>query len=406
MNLFIARQPIFDRENTVYGYELLYREESKIAYDAKDGDMASSSVIITGFVSMGLEKLTGGKKAFVNFTENLVIEGVATIFPKEHLVVEILETIEPTKEVLEACKKLKKLGYIIALDDFVFKPGYEKLVELADIIKVDFLLSSEEERRGLLRRFGKGKIKFLAEKIETVEEYKKAYEQGYSYFQGYYFSKPTTVTANIVPPNKMNYFQLIKEINSEEINFSNLGNIIERDVAFSYEMLKLVNSAAYCPVSRIKSIRQAISFLGEQELKKWVYVSVLRKISKFKDDEIVESSMVRAKALEQICDRLYISNRKSEFVTLGMISMLDVLMGISIDVILEQVAVSDEIKNTLLRNNKGDIMNKCFEVVLAYEKGNWEIVMELAGDINIKVEELAEIYYQSLLWSQKLKATS
>lgn len=403
MNLFIARQPIFDRNDVVYGYELLYREESKNAYDESDGDMASSSVMITGFVSMGLEKLTGNKKAFVNFTEHLIKEGVATIFPKEFLVVEVLETIEPTKEVIEACKKLKNAGYTIALDDFVYKPGFEKLVELADIIKVDFLLSSEEERSELFRRFGKGKTKFLAEKVETLEAYKKAYNQGYSYFQGYYFSKPTTVTANIIPPNKMNYLQLISEINSEEINFDNLGNIIERDVAFSYEMLKLANSAMYYPVSRIKSIRQAITFLGEEGLKKWVYISVLRKIGNFKDNELVDISMIRSKVLEQICDILRLNRRKSEFMTLGMISMLDVLLGIPIDVILEQVAVSDEIRASLFNENNQDIMSKCFKLILAYEKGNWVEVTRISKEVGIKTAYIAEMYYQSVLWIQKLK---
>jgi EAL and modified HD-GYP domain-containing signal transduction protein len=403
MNLFIARQPIFDRDNEVYGYELLYREESKDFYQEKDGDMASSMVITTGFISMGLDRVTNGKRAFVNFTENLLIQGVATIFPKEFLVVEVLETVEPKNEIVQACKKLKEEGYTIALDDFIFKPGYEALIEVADIIKVDFLNSTEEERGYLLKRFGGRSIKFLAEKIETIEDYKKAYNEGYSYFQGYYFSKPVTLSANIIAPNKLNYLQLIREVNSEDIEFDKVAKIVERDVAFSYEMLKLANSAAYSPVYKIKSIRQAIVHLGHEELKKWVYISILKKIGDFKDNEVVNTSMIRAKVLEQLCDVLRIKRRKSEFVTLGMMSMIDVLMGLPIAVVLDQVSICDEIKNTLLNRDNNDVMTKCFKLVLAYEKAEWSEVAEIGKDINVKIEEVAEIYYQALMWLEKFK---
>lgn len=190
MEVFVARQPIFDKNSEIFGYELLFRSGHNNFYDGLDENLATSRVIYNSISVIGMENLTGNKRAFINFPYEMLINEAATTLPKESVVIEVLENVYPDYDVIKACKKLKQLGYILALDDFILKPEYEPLIELADIIKVDFLLTKSTDRESIIKKINSPKIKFLAEKVETREEYNMAYELGYSYFQGYFLSKP------------------------------------------------------------------------------------------------------------------------------------------------------------------------------------------------------------------------
>jgi c-di-GMP-related signal transduction protein len=214
MDIFLARQPIFDKNQNVFAYELLYRDGTVNAYSAGDADMASSNVL-NSLVLVGLENLTGGKRAFVNFTAELIRQGVATLFPRDQIAIELLENIKPSQDVIESCKALKKKGYLIVLDDFVYQEDYRPLVDLADIIKMDFQATPGILRRDIVKRLSNGRIRFLAEKIETIEEFQEALNLGYTLFQGYFFSRPIILSAQDISPLKMNYLQLIQESSPE-----------------------------------------------------------------------------------------------------------------------------------------------------------------------------------------------
>ena len=180
MDVFVARQPIFDREQTVYAYELLFRSGLDNFFKHSDQDQASSKVIIDSFVSIDMKEMTGGKKAFINFTRDLLLEEYATILPKDVVVVEILENVEPDEEIVAACQKLKQAGYTVAMDDFVsYEEKFEPLINLTDIIKIDFIEADAEDRKALVEMFQPRGIKLLAEKVETKEEFDQAAEMGY-----------------------------------------------------------------------------------------------------------------------------------------------------------------------------------------------------------------------------------
>ena len=183
MDSYVARQPIFDIKQDVFAYELLYRSSLNNSYPWLDGDRATAGVISNSFLLIGFDKLTRGKKAFINFTRNLLEDGVATLLPSETTVIEILEDIEPDEKILSICRELKKSGYLLALDDFTYDRKYVPLVELADIIKIDFQNTSIYERKAIIDRIGHKKTKFLAEKVETREDFIGALKMGYSYFQ-------------------------------------------------------------------------------------------------------------------------------------------------------------------------------------------------------------------------------
>lgn len=404
MALLFARQPIFDNKNKIYGYELLYRESDRNAYDGNNGDAATSSVMAAEFLSTSVSKIAGKRRAFINFTESMLLHQVATLFPKEQIVVEVLEDIEPTEEIVEACRNLKTAGYTLALDDFVFRPGYEELIKLADIIKVDFMLTKTEyDRKNIVRQFGNGKIKFLAEKVESYEEVSMAARAGYSLFQGYYFSKPVITSFKGIPPAKMNHINLIKLLEDENFKFADISEIIEKDVAFSYEILRIANSSYYYRGHRVVSVRQAAIRMGLDELKKWAFITVLRKVGEESQDEIVNLCVQRAKTLELLCRKLGMNERRTEFFTLGMFSMIDVLAGCPMELLLPELPISEEAKRILAGDFDEDRMSVCYKLTLLYEKGEWTQIFEYADRYAINIEDVSEAYFEAAVWGKSLE---
>ena len=320
MNIFVARQPIFDRFKKLFGYELLFRNGSKNYYEHVDGDEASNTVIANSFLTMGMQTVTGGKRAFINFTTNLLKNKVATSLPKDMIAVEILEDVEPDEEIILACRNLKELGYLIVLDDFVYHPRFQPLIELADIIKVDFLSTSYEERISILQQIGSTRIKFLAEKVETLEQYEEAFQLGFSYFQGYYFSQPIILSAKEIPNSKLNYLRLLYEINQPTVNFEELETILREDVSLSYKLLKFLNSAHFSFRSKVNSIRQALMLLGTDEVRKWAALITLKGLGEDKPDQLIMSSIIRAKFGEVIAKKIGLKDQASNAFFMGMFS--------------------------------------------------------------------------------------
>lgn len=401
MSIFIARQPIFDAAMNVFGYELLFRSGMVNSYTAMDADYASSNVMINSFCLLGLDKLTGSKKAFINFTGNLLKQDVATLFPREELVIEILENVNPEKDIVENCRKLKKSGYSIALDDFILRDDYLTLIELADIIKVDFLSSSQDDKKSIVQRFKGRNIKFLAEKVETPEEFQQAKEWGYTYFQGYFFSKPAILSTNDIPPLKMIYLQLIEKINSHEVDFSELAEIVIRDVALSYKLLKLVNSSAFGLRSKVESVRQALVVLGTNEIKKLVSLLILQDLGDDKPEEIVHTSLVRAKFAELLAAETVIKTRKEECFLMGMFSTLDVLMSRPMEEVLSGVSLSKDVRSALLK--KDGLFGYIYQLILAYEMGDWSQCNSCASILGINPNKLMEAYVEALGWPKAIE---
>lgn len=243
MDIYIARQPIFDKNQRVVSYEMLFRSNKHNFYNSVDGNEATCNVISNTFLTIGIDKLTGGKKVFINFTEELLLNETPAMLPKEYLVIEILETVNPTKEVIKICKKLKELGYTIALDDFVFKPKFQALIQVADIIKIDFLETVGLERKKIVDKLSNFNIKFLAEKVESIEDFRDAVSYGYTYFQGYFFSKPEIISAHDIPINDYSNIKILQMIHNNNFNLKVMEDIIKRDVSISYKLLRLINSS-------------------------------------------------------------------------------------------------------------------------------------------------------------------
>ncbi len=398
MSIFIARQPIFDASMNVHGYELLFRSGMVNSFTASDGDLASSHVMINSFCILGLDKLTDGRKAFINFTENLLKADVATLFPNESLVVEVLEHVNPEKDIVERCRELKNNGYRLALDDFVLREDYLPLIELADIIKVDFLSTAPAERKDLIQQLKGRKIQFLAEKVETHEEFAQAREWGYSYFQGYFFSKPVVLSSKDIPSLKLTYLQLIEKVSREDVDFDEVAEIVVRDVSLSYKLLKLANSAAFGLRYKVESVRQALVVLGTKELKKLVSLMILSGLGDDKPDEIVRTSLVRAKFAELLSEESLLKARKEECFLLGLFSMLDVLMNRTMEEVLSGISLSEDVRYGLL--TKDGIFGWLYQLMLSYERGDWMLCNTYASIVGLNANKLTDSYIKALEWAK------
>jgi len=397
-NVFVARQPIFDRNMKVNSYELLFRTGFDNFCKIINADNASSQTISNAFFLLGMDNMTSGKKAFVNFTRNLLISDIAHIFPSKILTIEILEDIKPDREILSACRRLKKKGYTIVLDDFKYKEELEPLIDLTDIIKIDFRASNFKEQKNIFSIIKNNKIKYLAEKVETKLEFDTAIEMGYSYFQGYFFSKPVIISGKEVPGYKINYLRIIHEVNKKNVDFSKLESIIKHDVSITYKLMLFINSAAFGFHSKIHSIKQAIALLGINEFKKWVTLIAMSGMGDDKPRELMSLTITRARFCEQIAVFVGLKDNSSDLFLMGMFSMIDAFMDRPIEEVLKELPISRTIKNALL--GKKNRHRAIYELVLAYEKGNWDRYSKIASLLEIEENITPEVYLNSVLWAQ------
>ena len=397
----VARQPIFDRNQNVFGYELLFRSQNGSVYDGVDGDQATNSVIVNSFLLIGMQTMTNGKKAFINFTANSLKNSIPSMLPKERIAVEILEDVKPDEEIIATCKKLKQEGYLLVLDDFVFKTEYMPLIELADIIKVDFRATGLKEREKLLQYLQNYSVKLLAEKVETQEEFQDALRMGYSYFQGYFFCKPVVVSHKDLPGYKKNYISILAAINQPYLEFGQIETILKKDVSLSYKLLKFINSSFFGLQNKINSLRQALALLGKKNLAKWVSLMVLRSVGEDKPGELILNSLIRARFAEGLASAKMSKRQVADAFLMGLFSHIDVLLDRPLEEVLDGISLGTEIKEALLEK-KYNQFTQLYKLIQAYERGEWERSSYYAKKMGLDERIILKSYRESLIWTHEL----
>ena len=398
MNIVIARQPIFDKELKVAAYELLYRNNpNENAYSASDGDKSTVSVILSAFLDGGFESMTDNKPGFVNFTDSLLVNEAVTLLPAEHLVIEILETVEPTEEVLAACEKLKNLGFSMALDDYVLTDSTEGFIRFANIIKMDFLTSTDSQLRSIVAAFKDKGISFLAEKIETKEDFIKAKAYGYTFFQGYYFSRPSLIENKVLLPLQINAMQVLEMLHDDNCDIQKMAKIIDYDPGMRYKLLRLANSVGYGAMHKTKVTSTAIARVGLDELRTWMLFVLMHGMNMEKPNELIKHSMIRAWTAEEICNRKKLSGDASSFSLLGLFSMLDAVMDAPFDVILSSINIDDSIKEALMDPVGSDsLYSAVLRFISAYDNADWKQAESAGALLSLTLEEYGDIYIESI----------
>jgi EAL and modified HD-GYP domain-containing signal transduction protein len=397
MDTFLARQPIFDRNRHIFGYELLFRADEANIFPQIDGDVATSKLLSSTFFTVGIEEITGGRKAFVNFTKDLLLQGAAHMFHPGTFVVEILEDVFPGTEVLEACQKLRTRGYDIALDDFTCTSQTECFLEYATIIKIDFRITSLAEIKDILHRFSHHPCSFLAEKVETNEEFRQAKELGFHYFQGHFFARPEMMKQKDISPVKHHILQLLIKIFQEDCTITDLEQIISRDVSLSYKLLKYINSAHFARITPLSSIRQGIAYLGMNEIRAFVTIIATSKLCQDKPNELLRTSVIRARFLEHIATEL--QRNKEELFMLGLFSLIDAILNNPMGELTQSLNLNKRIQEALVKRD-GELF-LYLEMIELYETGQWGRLDVLKQSAGIAEGRMAIFYLEAVSWTDR-----
>ena len=396
---FVARQPIFNRREQVYGYELLFRSGLENRYTASDADAAARDVA-DSILTIGARTLTRGRKAFLNCTRQFLVNEYATLLSKEETVIEILETVEPDAEVLAACRRLKDLGYVIALDDFVYAEKFQPFVDLADIIKVDFKLMGPGDRQRAVARFSPLGIRLLAEKVETRAEFAEARDGGYAYFQGYFFCKPQIVPSRHIPAYKINYLRVLQAITKPVLDRGEIVALIDREVSLCYKLLRFMNSALFGFRRDVSSISHALELVGDQALTKWATVAAVLGIAGNEPNELVLTALTRGRCCELLAANR--GDRKDEqgMFLLGVFSLMEAMLGLPMSEIVSEIALPERVRAALLGGSNR--FREILDLVKAFEAGNWREVSELALALQQDESQLACANLEAVDWAQKV----
>jgi len=393
-NVFVGRQPIFDAKLSVYAYELLFRSapDKNSSSGMIDGDSATTQTIINTFVEIGLDKLVRNKLAAINLTENFLLQENKIPFSNKQVILEILEDVPVTPELVVAVQKLVNAGYIIALDDYVYNSEHAPLINLAKIIKIDLQALNKQELINHVEELRKFDVKLLAEKVETHEDFILCRNLGFDYFQGYFLSKPQIISGTSLPTNRLAVLNLLSVVNNPNSDTDDLTEAINTDVATSYRLLKLINSAAFGLQRKIDSIEQGILLLGRRQLKGWISMLAMSSLDD-RPPEILRNAMVRAKMCELLAEKFGVVNTESCF-TVGLFSGLDLLLQRPLPELLKPLPLNEDIVAALI--NYEGIFGKVLSSVLAYEISDWANVYI---DKNVTAEDVLIVNIESVTWA-------
>ena len=395
---YVARQPIFDREQKVFGYELLFRDGLENAFSG-DTDEASRATLDRSLL-MGLDVLCDGRRAFVNCTRDTLIKGLVTLLPSCSTVVEILENVPADPDVLAACRNLKEAGYTIALDDYVANDPRTGLAEMADIIKVEMQLTTPAEREVIVKSFGRWRQRMLAEKIETHADFLRARDQGFVYFQGYFFRRPEMMNTLDLPANHLNYLRMLQEVSRPELDVKGLEKLIKSEASVCYRLLRYLNSAMFGFKNEIHSVRHALSILGERDLRRWVRLVAAVGAGQEKTSDLVLSALVRGRFGELLSN--HIRHGESDLFLLGLLSLIDAMLETPMEEVLEKIPLDHETKAVLL--GQPSALRPVFQLMLAHESGEWQAAAALSEALHLDPEEVASFYWQAQQWAREVSA--
>jgi c-di-GMP-related signal transduction protein len=403
VEVFVARQPVFDRQRQIYGYELLYRSDPSInQFDGTEAGSATRQVISSTLLSVGLEKILGGKKAFLNFNEHLLRDGIHQNLPPEATVIEILESVEPTASLLELCRSIHEEGYTIALDDFVSSPRFEPLTHFAQLIKVDMRVTGRAEQERMLRTYRPRGIALLAEKVETYEEFEWARAAGYDYFQGYFFARPSVIRGQQLPASKLNCLSLLGEMQKTDLDLKRLEDLIRLDVALTYKLLRYVNSALFGRHERIQSLKHALVVVGTDKIRHWAALATISILATEKPPELATLCIVRARFCELLIKMARIELRDEAFL-MGMFSLLDAFLDCPLEEALRSVSLGGEIAQALLGTaEEENLLSRVYRLARSYEVGDWDEMEKLAQTCRLPAAKIGDAYVEATLWANAM----
>ena len=390
-DFIIGRQQILDQKLAIFAYELLFRGNDFDLDDKNEASQATNQIITDSILEIGLNKLVGQHKAFINFTTLNILEKTPLNLPKDRIVIEVLENVAIDLRIINNLREFSQQGYTIALDDFVFSEEWKPLIEIADIIKLDIMEMGEVKIRDVIQQLKPYHVKLLAEKVETHEEFQFLRELGFDYFQGFFFNKPISVSGKRIGVNQTAAIKLLNIINNPDVEFDELTKTISQDVGLSYKLLHYINSAFFALPSRIESIHHAITYLGLKEVKRWSNILTLASLSN-KSIATLQNALIRGKMCEHL--GMLIGGKGDHFFLIGILSSLDSILDINLEEALQQLPIAADDVSAIL--DKQGTTGEALECVINYE--HWNISdMRFA---NLDPALIGEAYIASINWAK------
>ena len=391
--VWVARQPIFDRELKVVAYELLYRREGAVGACFHDPIQATAEVVIGATLDIGFTHLLGGCPAFVNFTAGFLATPLKLPMGPERIVVEVLEGALPLPELLAGLKALRESGYRIALDDYDPRKESPVLLEYADIVKIDIRQYTTEELTRCVEALRIHPVELIAEKVETAEELAQCRALGFDYFQGYFLQRPETFAGIRPPTSRLTALQLLVALGGPNVTLSELETCIARDIGLSYRILRCINSSYYQMPREVGSLRQAIQLLGYDELRKICAFVMLAELGETPAYVSVQA-MARARMCERLCVMTGLNGSETYFMT-GLLSMLDVLLGLPLREAMQTLPLNALVRAALLE--QAGALGAAVKCSQRYERGDWRDVAFLS----LSPPQISAAYLQAVSWADK-----
>ena len=401
-SIHVARQPILDQDGRVFGYELLYRANASDKTCTAGGDLAAARGLTDALLAIGLDTLTNGAPAFINFNRALLVNRAAELLPQNDVVIELREDIPVDDEVIEACRQLHGKGYALALDDYDPESGADALLPYVKFVKIDVLSADAAVWVPLGQRLASSNVRLVAERIETAEQAAEARASGYTLFQGYYFCRPATQSARALPARRLAYLNLFAALNRPDLTIGALEDLVKRDVSLTVRLLRSVNSAAFTFGPEIHSVRHALVLLGIEHVRKWASVWAMAGLNNGGVPELVSMALLRARSCEIIGSAWSGPDAGDELFLLGLCSLLDAMLDKPMKTVVPGLHLSPGIRNALL--GQTNVARSILDAVIAHERGQWDQAAETLRSLGLPEILLRKAYADALGWARELSA--
>jgi c-di-GMP-related signal transduction protein len=397
----IARQPILTADENVVGYELFFRENREQRSFTSDGDSATSAAIDT-LSLVGFGVLCDGRLAFINCAHQTLLTDYFALLPPANVVVEVQETVPADDDVIKACQRLKQGGYSIALDNFVLGDPRKALVPYADFIKVDVTKTSASKCASLVKHYGSDTCRMLAHKVETRQHFVMADQSGFTRFQGYFFRHPESLQVRRIPANQATYLRLLSAVSESEVDLDEIVELIKHEPSLCYRLMRYMNSSSLGLSSPVLSVRDALTLLGEPESVRWIRMATTVSMGQDKSSDLVLSSLVRARFCELIA--LRVEHGNADLFLMGMLSLIDAILAVPIGMVIKELSLDADVEAQLLsaKTGKKTPLSPIYELMLAREAGDWELVTQLGKQLNLSLSFVAETSNAAMRWAHEV----
>ncbi|HEX4885067.1 MAG TPA: EAL domain-containing protein [Casimicrobiaceae bacterium] len=397
---FVARQAIVDRRQRLVAYELLFRSPSGAGFGAGDDAIAASrSVVANALLDMGTRWLLGDKLAFVNMGESTLMSALPGILPADKVVIEILETVEATREVIERVRTLREAGYRFALDDYDDRPALRALLPLAAYVKVDVLALGEARAAQVVASVRRHPAKLVAEKVETRAQYDACLASQFDLFQGFYFARPETFATRVLTPSQATILALLRRV-AAGAEAPEIEQVLKRDVALTVKLMHYVSSAGFGRAHEARSLRHVIAFLGQRPLVRWLAVLLATSGAGPGALPLARTALARGRLCELLGSRVLGHAEHDDLFVAGVFSLLDAMLGVPMDEVLERLALPAAVADALA--GRGGPYGPVLSLVEALESQDMVAIVRLAGALGLPAQDVSADHLQALAWVEQL----